>query len=126
MTLLARNSGVSVSTTLADIKVSMRITFSLRIPSPNTTDSCIAVVMTRSVRNPNITKPTPTPIRWLRRETDPGVLETTNIYTMDPNIRQLNGFKQGIDKQNAGASILWRASTDKIESYEMDTSHIPH
>ena len=86
MTTFAGDTCVPIGTTVADIKISVRGTLSLWIPSTDTTDPRVAVVVTRRVRNLDITKPAPAHIGRLRDEIDPGILETANIYSMNPNI----------------------------------------
>ena len=86
MAALIRNTGVPVCTTVADIKISVCVAASFWIPSTDTTDTGIAVVVACRVRNPDITKPAPTVINRLCCETNPRVLKSANIYPMNPNI----------------------------------------
>ena len=86
MAALARDPRIPIGTTIADIEISVRVALLLWIPSTDATNTRVAVVVARGVRNFDITKPAPTPIGWLRYEINPGILETADIYPMNPNI----------------------------------------
>ena len=79
MAAFTGDSRIPIGTTIADIKISVCVAFPFWIPSTDTTDTGIAVVVACRVRDPDITEPSPHPVdivlfgpefclRWIRKK----------------------------------------------------------
>ena len=86
MAALTGDACVPIRVTVADIKVGVCVAVPFWLPSTDTTDTGIAVVVACRVRNSDVTEPAPTIIRRLCYKIDPSMLESADIYAMNPNI----------------------------------------